>query len=97
MDFLQFIISLLSSEDGLKLISWVLELISGNSSTCEQDDEKDLEIEEMFREITNQKADCPIKKENSPTVIGEGFALEPIARVAGKDVIFMLTRYFAKG
>ena len=103
VDFLQFIINLLSSEDGLQLISWVLGMLSGNNPSPQiEDDESDMEIDEMFKEITRQKQDeksyeDKLKNENSPTkIVGEGYALSPIARVAGKDIIFMLTRYFAK-
>ena len=90
VNFLQFIIDLLSSEEGLKLIFTILGLLNGGQTGQEQDDTPDPEIEEMFKQIT-------LEKENSPKqFIGEGFALSPICNVASKDVIYMLTRYFGR-
>lgn len=90
VNFLQFIIDLLSSEDGLKLISAILGLFTGGQTAQDGDDTPDPEIEEMFNQIA-------MEKQNSPKeFVGEGFALSPICNVANKDVIYMLTRYFGK-
>lgn len=89
MNFLQFIVDLLSSEDGLKLISAILSLFMGAQNQPD-DDTPDPEVEEMFKQLTQEKENSP--KEN----IGENFALSPICNVANKDVIYMLTRYFGK-
>ena len=89
MGILEFIISLLSSGEGLKFITALIEILTGKSeSNCANDDhEFDPEIEAMFEEISGKK--------NSPKIIGEGYALEPISNVANKEIIYGLNRYFS--
>ena len=90
MGILEFIISLLSSGEGLKFITALIEILTGKSdSSCANDDhEFDPEIEAMFEEISG-------KKKTSPKIIEEGYALEPISNVANKEIIYNLNRYFS--
>ena len=86
MNIIQFLISLFTSEEGLKLLS---VLLGGFSSNTQDDDQNDPEIEKMFEEITQ-------KNKPSSKIIEEGYALEPISDLANKDIIYMLNGYFAK-
>ena len=86
MNIIQFLISLFTSEEGLKLLS---ALLGGFSSNTQDDDQDDPEIEKMFEEITQ-------KNKPSSKIIEEGYALEPISDLANKDIIYMLNGYFAK-
>ena len=86
VDIVRFLISLFSSEEGLRLLSALLGGFSENKQT--DDDEDDPEIEKLFEEITQ-------KNKPSSKLIEEGYALAPISSLANKDIIYMLNGYFA--
>ena len=88
VDLLQFIISLLSTSEGLKFITALLETFWGSNSPKTDNDEIDPEIEAMFEEISG-------KRKTSPKIIEEGYALSPICNIANKDIVFNLNRYFS--
>ncbi len=86
VDILQFLISLFSSEEGLKLLSALLGGLSEN--TKQEQEEDDPEIEKLFEEISG-------KKKPSSKPIEEGYALSPISEIADRDIVYMLNKYFA--
>lgn len=90
VELLQFIISLFSTNEGLKFLSALLGTLfeSPNTNNGGENEEFDPEIEKLFEEISG-------KRKPSPKVIEEGYALAPICNIADKDIIFNLNKYFA--
>lgn len=90
VELLQFIISLFSSNEGLKFITALIETLFGNPSSTSNSDveEVDPEIEALFEEISG-------KRKASPKIIEEGYALGPISNIADKDIVYNLNRYFS--
>ena len=90
VELLQFIISLFSTNEGLKFLSALLGTLfeSPNTHNGGENEEFDPEIENLFEEISG-------KRKPSPKIIEEGYALAPICNIADKDIIFNLNKYFA--
>ena len=89
VDIFSFIKSLLQNGDAIKIISTIITLLMGNSNQ-QTDDLPDPEIDRMFEEIIGQKENSPIE------TIGEGYGLNPIAKIADKQIIYCLTRHLAQ-
>lgn len=93
MEILQFLISFFLKEFGGDKLQTIIELFRNNSF-------------DLNKIINNLKPEtiAPImqdffksmNKENSPTdfSVGEDNKLSPIARIADKDIVYTLNRYF---
>ena len=87
MNFIQFVISLFTTQDGQNLLSQVINTFFGGQPTV--DESPDPEVEELFSKI--------VKEKKSPILcIGEGYALAPIYNIANDQIICSLTRYFGR-
>ena len=88
MNFLNFLISLFTTEDGQNLLCQVFNTFFGGPPAVE-DNSPDPEVDELFAKIVKEKK-SPIQ------CIGEGYALSPISNIANDQVILSLTRYFGR-
>lgn len=87
MNFIQFIISLFTTQDGQNLLTQVVNTFFGGQPTV--DETPDPEVDELFSKI--------VKEKNSPIrCIGEGYALSPISNIADDQILCRLTRYFGR-
>lgn len=89
MELLQFLFSLFSSEEGLKLLSFLIGLLSGNSNEQTLDEKDQQEVDDVLNQLFDKKPP-PITK------IEEGYALLPISYVANKDIVYALNQYFSR-
>ena len=87
MNFIQFVISLFTTQEGQNLITQVINTFFGGQPTV--DESPDPEVEELFSKIVKEKK-SPIQS------IGEGYALAPISNIANDQIICSLTRYFGR-
>ena len=87
MNFIQFVISLFTTQDGRNLISQIINTFFGGQPSI--DEAPDPEVDELFSKI--------VKEKNSPIQsIGEGYALAPISNIANDQILCRLTRYFGR-
>ncbi len=90
VDIFSFIKSLLQNGDAIKIISSIIGILTGNSPQ-QTDDLPDPEIDKMFEEIIGQNKNSPME------IIGEGYGLNPISKIADKQIIYCLTRHLGQG
>ena len=93
MEILQFLISFFLKEFGGEKLQTIIDLFQNNSFDLNKIiNNLNLEtispiIQEFFKSLN---------KENTPTdfSVGEDNKLSPIARIADKDIVYTLNRYF---
>ena len=92
MEILQFLISFFLNEYGGEKLQSVFKVLKDNS----------FDIGKVIKNLTPETV-APILKEflkpnknNTPTdfSVGEDYKLDPIARIADKDIVYTLNRYF---
>ncbi len=89
MEILRFLLSLLTNDDNQGNLSSLLELLSKGS----------LDLKSLLSNL-NLEALAPLikdffnQKPRSTQTVERGFGLNPIAKIADKDIVYTLNKYF---
>jgi len=93
MEILQFLLSLLGGGKNLEGLSPVIELLKKNSFNL-GDTLKNLDLQTIAPIVKEFMKNAQNKKNPTENSVGYGYALNPIAPFADKDIVYSLNKYF---
>ena len=94
MEILQFLLSLLGENKSLENLAPIIELLKKNSFNL-AGTLKNLNLQTVAPIIREFMQNNPFKNENpTENSVGNGYALNPIAPFADKDIVYSLNKYF---
>ena len=94
MEILQFLLSLLGGSKNLEGLSSVIELLKKNSFNL-GDTLKNLDLQTIAPIVKEFMKNAQNNNKNpTENSVGYGYALNPIAPFADKDIVYSLNKYF---